>query len=95
MSEDATVILITLFWATLAFAVYQRVWVIRRLHRKLDKLVDAALAPPVSAPELRPVPQDQGELSRIHKRLQVLERIAVEKEDTLAREIEELRAAGG
>ena len=94
MSEDATVILIMLFWATLAFAVYQRVWVIRRLHRKLDKLVDSALAVPVP-PAQRPMPQDQGELSRINKRLQVLERIAVEKEDTLAREIEELRAAGG
>ena len=34
------------------------------------------------------------ELLKVTKRLQVLERIAVEKENSLAREIEELRPSG-
>jgi hypothetical protein len=41
------------------------------------------------------VPQDLGEFRRINQRLQVLERIAVEKENSLTREIEELRTAEG
>jgi len=96
MSEDAIVILMMLFWATVAYTFYLRVFVVRGLRKKLDKLVDAALAgrPAAAAERPAPVLEDVSEFRRIQQRLQVLERIAVEKEDTLSREIDELRAAG-
>ena len=97
MDEEAAVMLILAFWAVLAFAFYQRFWVIRRLRNRLDKIADAALASAqpaaVRAPSV-PAPVESDELRRIQNRLQVLERIAVEKENALAREIEDLRAAG-
>lgn len=58
------------------------------MHRlEIENARNAALPAPAAAQE----PED---LQRIKQRLQVLERIAVEKEDTLSREIEDLRAAG-
>jgi hypothetical protein len=96
MSEDATVILIMLFWAVVLYAIYLRVFVIRRLRKRMDQLVDATLAAPIksAAGQLPPPPEEQNEMRKINERLRVLERIAVEKEDTLSREIEELRAVG-
>ena len=97
MDEEAAVMLILAFWAVLAFAFYQRFWVIRRLRNRLDRIADAALAsvqPTAARQEAMPVPVEPDELRRIQQRLQVLERIAVEKEDALSREIEHLRAAG-
>jgi hypothetical protein len=97
MSEDALVILMMMFWAMVAYTVYLRVFVVRGLRRKLDSIADAAIAarPQAAAHPALPSPVEQAELRRIQDRLQVLERIAVEKEDTLSREIEQLRAAGG
>jgi hypothetical protein len=97
MDEDAGIVFMILFWVTLAVAVIQRFWTIRRLRKKLDRIADAAIA--ARSPTLAPVPApsaqvEAGELRRIQERLQVLERIAVEKEDTLSRQIEELRVAG-
>jgi hypothetical protein len=97
MDEEAAVMLIMAFWAVLAFAIYQRFWVIRRLRRRLDRVADAAIAslqPTIAATPSAPVQSEADELRRIQQRLQVLERIAVEKENTLSREIEDLRAAG-
>jgi hypothetical protein len=91
MSEDVAIVFMILFWATLALAAFQRLWTIRRLRNKVRKLeIENAriAAMPASA-----VPQDLGEFRKINHRLQVLERIAVEKENSLTREIEELRAA--
>ena len=97
MDEEAAVMLMLAFWAVLAFAFYQRFWVIRRLRQRLDRIADAALAsvqPAVPSHAQPPVQVETDELRRIQKRLQVLERIAVEKENALAREIEDLRVAG-
>jgi hypothetical protein len=97
VDEEAAVLLILAFWAVLAFAVYQRFWVIRRLRKKLDRIADAAIAsvqPSGARPATAPVQVEPDELRRIQQRLQVLERIAVEKENALSREIEDLRAAG-
>ena len=94
MDEDAGIIFMLLFWATLAVATVQRLWTIRRLRaqvRKLELENARATVMPAAVPALPPEP---SELRRIQDRLQVLERIAVEKEDTLSREIEELRVAG-
>ena len=38
MSEDATIILIMLFWATVAYAVYLRLFVVRPLRKKIEKI---------------------------------------------------------
>jgi len=93
MDEDAGIIFMLLFWATLALAAFQRLWTIRRLRNKVQRLeLDNARASAAPAP-LVPTPIEQCELRRIQERLQVLERIAVEKEDTLSRQIEELRVA--
>jgi len=96
MDEEAAVILILAFWAVLAFAFYQRFWVIRRLRNKLESITDAAIAaqPRGVLPAPVEAPLEADALRRIQQRLQVLERIAVEKENALAREIEDLRAAG-
>lgn len=96
MDEEAAVMLILAFWAVIAFAIYQRFWVIRRLRKKLDTITDAALAAQPRALQQAPIdaPVEPDALRRIQQRLQVLERIAVEKENALAREIEDLRAAG-
>ena len=97
MDEDAGIVFMILFWTTLAVAVVQRFWTIRRLRKKLDRIADAAIAArPAVAPVSAPTAQiDADDLRRIQQRLQVLERIAVEKEDTLSRQIEQLRVAGG
>ena len=94
MDEDFAFMLIMAFWALLAYAVYQRFWVIRRLRRQLARGTDAALDPAAARQPAGPLQVEPGELRRIQQRLQVLERIAVEKENALAREIEELRDAG-
>ena len=96
MDEGEAVALLMAFWAVLAYAAYLRIFVVRRLRKKLDRITDAAIAaqPVVAKPQPAPVQLEQDELRRIQQRLQVLERIAVEKENTLSREIEELRAAG-
>ena len=97
MDEEAAVMLIMAFWAVLAYAMYQRFWVVRRLRRKLDQIADAAIAsvqPAAARPTAITAEAESSELKRIQQRLQVLERIAVEKEATLAREIEDLRATG-
>jgi hypothetical protein len=96
MSDDAIAILIMLFWALAAYTVYLRVFVVRRLRKRLDKLVDATLGAPAVRPTAMPAPvPDDSDFRRIQDRLKVLERIAVEKEDTLSREIEDLRIARG
>ena len=94
MSEDATIIVIMLFWATVAYAVYLRLFVVRPLRKKIEKIA-AGRANPVPVPIASSRLEEDAEFRKIQHRLQVLERLAVEKENTLSREIEELRAAGG
>ena len=96
MIEEAVFIMMFCgLWALGLYALYQRFFVNRRLRKQIDKYAEAILAtarppaasiPPMDAPET-------GEFKRIQQRLEVLERIAVEKEDSLTREIEELRVA--
>jgi len=96
MSEDALNILLIIFWLSIAYNAYQRFFVVRRLRNRLDKIADAAIAAqPVVAKQALAAAQPEAEdMRRIQQRLQVLERIAVEKETSLTREIEDLRAAG-
>ena len=93
MSEDALVMLIAAFWAMLAVAIYQRLFVIRPLRKKLDRILEAGLNRSTGGPVLpqaQPA-EDDHEMRKIRARLQVLERLAIEKDDHLTRQIEELR----
>ncbi len=94
MSEQVEIVIIMLLFASFVYAAYLNFWVIRRLRKKLDRLVDATLsaAPPRS---VLPAQPDGAEMRRLQDRLQVLERIAVEKENSLSREIDGLRASNG
>ena len=94
MDEDAGIVFMILFWASFAIVVFQRLWTIRRLRNKVEKLTNEAIARAAPPSPVTPVAVEMDELRRIQQRLQVLERIAVERENTLSREIEDLRAAG-
>jgi len=96
MSEDAIAILMMLFWATVLYAAYLRIFVVRKLRKRLDRIADIAISaqPAVAKEALAKVHPEAEEMRRIQQRLQVLERITIEKENTLSREIEDLRAAG-
>ena len=94
MDEDAGIVFMILFWASFAIVVFQRLWTIRRLRNKVEKLTSEAISRGAPPSPVTPVAVETDELRRIQQRLQVLERIAVERENTLSREIEDLRAAG-
>ena len=93
MDEGEIVAVLMAFWAAIAYAVYLRIFVVRPLRKKVRNLeLDNARMTAMPAPI---VPQEPNEFRKINERLQVLERIAVEKENSLTREIEELRSAQG
>ena len=92
MGEGEAIALLMAFWAVLAYAAFQRIFVVRPLRKQVRKL-ELENARMTAAP-VQAVASEHGEFQRINQRLQVLERLAVEKEDSLSREIEDLRAAG-
>ena len=91
MNEAVVVMMICGLWALGAYALYQRFFIVRRLRKRLENYADAFIASSSTAHS--PAPTETGEYKRLQQRLEVLERIAVEKEDSLAREIEGLRVA--
>ena len=93
MGEGEAIALLMAFWAVLGYAAFQRIFVVRPLRKQVRtlELDNARMAAAAPVPAAKP---ETGEFHRINQRLQVLERIAVEKENALAREIEDLRAAG-
>ena len=58
-------------------------------RRRRDGLIDSDLAP--SAQEQAETMRLRDEVRQLKERIHVLERIAVDKEDTLSRQIDELR----
>jgi hypothetical protein len=92
--ETAVFLLLVAFWSLLGVVVFQRVWTIRRLRNKVEKLTHEAIARNAAAQKAITAPPEADEIRRISQRLQVLERITVEKENSLSREIDDLRAAG-
>lgn len=88
VDETAFVMLITGLWALAAYALYLRVFVVRRLRRRVDQLVDQRLAlTPVQPPALA----DGAEGEKINRRLAVLERIVTDGGLHTAAQIEALR----
>lgn len=95
MDNDAAIFfLLIAFWGLLGIVAFQRFWTIRRLRNKVEKLTHEAIARNAAAQPAVTATPDPDEMRRIQQRLQVLERITVEKENSLSREIEDLRAAG-
>jgi len=92
MDEGEAIALLMAFWAVLAYATFQRIFVVRPLRKQVRKL-ELENARMTVAP-VQAVAPEQDEFHRINERLQVLERIAVEKENSLSKEIDGLRAAG-
>ncbi len=81
-------------WGLGLYALYQRFFVNRRLRKQVARYAEAVLAAasrPAAAGQQSGTETD--DFKRIQQRVEVLERIAVEKEDSLTREIEELRIA--
>jgi hypothetical protein len=92
VGEGEAIALLMAFWAVLAYAAFQRIFVVRPLRKQVRKL-ELENARMTAAPVQAATPA-HGEFHRINQRLQVLERLAVEKENTLSRDIEDLRTAG-
>lgn len=88
VDETAFVMLISGFWAALLYAAYLRVFVVRKLRKRVDLLVDQRLA---SAPSLVEESRSPAELRRVNRRLEVLERIVTDRGVQTAAEIEALR----
>lgn len=86
VDETAFVMLISGLWALAAYAIYLRVFVVRRLNRRLDQVIDKRLA---AAPAQASVDGAEGE--KINRRLAVLERIVTDGGIHTAAQIEALR----
>ena len=93
MEEAVVVMMICGLWALGAYALYQRFFVVRRLRKRIEKYADAILVSASVPSSHQPAAAEPGEYKRLQQRLEVLERIAVEKEDSLTRQIEDLRVA--
>ncbi len=86
VDETAFVMMICGLWALAAYAIYLRFFVVRRLNRRLDQVIDQRLA---AAPVQVPVDGAEGE--QINRRLAVLERIVTDGGIHTAAQIEALR----
>ena len=94
MDEGVVIVMICGLWAMAAYILYLKLFVIRRQRRRIDKFADQALIAARDAVRAEAPAADSGDMKRIQQRLAVLERIAVDKEDVLSRQIEELRVVG-
>lgn len=89
MNEAVVIMMMAGLWMFGLTIAYQRFFVIRKLRRKVDELQDAR---PIALPQVALAPvADAGEFEKMKKRLEVLERITVEKENSIGREIDALR----
>ena len=94
MDEAAVILMVIGLWLFGGYALYQRLFVVRKLRRQIEALTQTALAGPATASPAVIDSEQKSEFERIQRRLEVLERIAVDKETSLSREIEGLRAHG-
>lgn len=86
VDETAFVMMICGLWALAAYAIYLRVFVVRRLNRRLEEVIDQRLA---SVPAQASADNIEGE--KINRRLAVLERIVTDGGIHTAAQIEALR----
>ena len=89
MSDDDYMMLVFLILALVAW-VARLHWTVRKMKRNLGNPAAVATAPRKAIAE--PIaPADPDEMASLRQRIAVLERITVEKENSLAQEIESLR----
>lgn len=90
VDETAFVMLISGFWALAAYAAYLRLFVVRRLRRRIDQVVDTRLS---AAPAAASAPSGESAtaLTQVNRRLAVLERIVTDGGVETAAQIEALR----
>lgn len=86
VDETAFVMLISGFWALALYAAYLRFFVVRRLRRRIDQVVDHRLS---AAPAQ--LPADSADAEKVNRRLAVLERIVTDGGIHTAAQIEALR----
>ena len=86
VDETAFVMLITGLWALALYAAYLRIFVVRRLRRRIDQLVDQRLAATPAQ-----LPSDNADGEKINRRLAVLERIVTDGGFHTAAQIDALR----
>ena len=88
MNDDEAAMMIILMMAMFAYIIRLK-WVVRRMKR--ERIVEETRAAVIPAAHIAHAPAADPEIARLKERLHVLERIAVEKENSLAREIDGLR----
>ncbi len=98
IEEAVFIMMLCGLWGLGIYALYQRFFVNRRLRKQIERYAEAILATasapaPASASASQQPATETNDFKRIQQRVEVLERIAVGKEDSLTREIEELRIA--
>ena len=85
---DVEAVLTTILCLTALYVL----WLHFRIRRLNDKLQDATMAATkLALSDRQSNPEQEKETERLRQRVQVLERIATDREHTLAREIEEVR----
>jgi hypothetical protein len=89
VDETAFVMLICGLWAFGLYAAYLRLFVVRRLRRRIDQVVDRRLADQIPF-----VPESTPALTQVNRRLAVLERIVTAGGVETAAQIEALRDHG-
>jgi hypothetical protein len=89
VDETAFVMLICGLWAFGLYAAYLRLFVVRRLRRRIDQVVDRRLADQTPF-----VPESTPALTQVNCRLAVLERIVTDGGVQTAAQIEALRDHG-
>jgi hypothetical protein len=93
VDETAFVMLICGLWAFGLYAAYLRLFVVRRLRRRIDQVVDRRLAD-----QTQPAPAATSEsaavFTQVNHRLAVLERIVTDAGVQTAAQIEALRDHG-
>jgi len=100
IEEAVFIMMLCGLWGLGIYALYQRFFVNRRLRKQIERYAEAILATAsapapasASASASQQPATETNDFKRIQQRVEVLERIAVGKEDSLTREIEELRIA--
>ena len=92
IDETVFVMLVCGFWALALYAAYLRVFVVRRLRRRIDQMVDERLSHGVTS--LATADESAGALTVVNRRLAVLERIVTDEGVHTAAQIEALRDHG-
>ena len=88
MNDDELAVMMLVMMAMFAYIIRLK-WVVRRMKR--ERTAEEARAAIIPAQHIAHAPAADPEIARLKERLHVLERIAVEKQNSLAREIEGLR----